>query len=96
LIERRRRALDRLKVPDEVCKGLDRLAAYEYRPPALDDEIAAGKALRLIDVEVLGHILEQSTSDLEQLHREIAKGAEADPPKAGLSRRKKTGLPAGK
>jgi hypothetical protein len=35
--------LDRLKVPDEVCKGLDRLAAYEYRPPALDDEIAAGK-----------------------------------------------------
>jgi hypothetical protein len=34
--------LDRLKVPDEVCKGLDRLAAYEYRPPALDDEMAVG------------------------------------------------------
>jgi hypothetical protein len=56
--------LDRLKVPDEVCKGLDRLAAYEYRPPALDDEMAAGTAPKLIDVESLGHFFEQSISDL--------------------------------
>jgi hypothetical protein len=60
-------------VPDEVCKGLDRLAAYEYRQPALDDEIAAGTAPKLIDVEILGHIFEQSIGDLEQLHQEIAK-----------------------
>jgi hypothetical protein len=60
--------LDRRKVPDEVCKGLDRLAAYEYRPPALDDEIAAGKAPKFIDVEILGHIFEQSISDLEHVH----------------------------
>jgi hypothetical protein len=33
---------DRRKVPDEVCKGLDRLAGYEYRLAVLDDEIAAG------------------------------------------------------
>jgi hypothetical protein len=66
--------LDKLKVPDEVCKGLDRLAAYEYRPPALDDEIAAGTAPKLIDVEILGHIFEQSISELEQLHQETAKG----------------------
>jgi hypothetical protein len=57
--------LDKLKVPDEVCKGLDRPAAYEYRPPALDDEIAAGTAPKFIDVEILGHIFEQSISDLE-------------------------------
>jgi hypothetical protein len=75
-------------VPDEVCKGLDRLAAYEYRPPALDDEIAAGTAPQLLDVEILGHIFEQSISDLEQVHQEIAKGSEpeAEPAKAGPSR----------
>jgi hypothetical protein len=61
-------------VPDEVCKGLDRLAAYEYRPPALDDEVAAGTAPKLIDAEILGHIFEQSIGDLEQLRQEIAKG----------------------
>jgi hypothetical protein len=60
-------------VPDQVCKGLDRLAAQEYRPPALDDEIAAGTAPKLIDVEILGHIFKQSIDDLEQLHQEIAK-----------------------
>jgi hypothetical protein len=85
--------LDKLKVPDEVCKGLDRLAAYEYRPPALDDEIAAGTAPQLIEVEIVRHIFEQSISDLEQLHQEIAKGGEADAElaKAGPSRRKKEG-----
>jgi plasmid stabilization system protein ParE len=39
-------------------------------------------------VEILGHIFEQSISDLEQLHQEIAQGAEAaaEPAKAGPSR----------
>ena len=76
-------------MPGEVCKGLDRLAAYEYRPPALDDEMAAGTAPKLIDVEILGHIFEQSISDLEQLHLEIAKGGEpeAAPKKGPVSRR---------
>jgi hypothetical protein len=68
-------------VPDEVCKGLDWLAPYEYRPPALDDEIAARTASKLIDVEILGHIFEQSISDLEQLNQ-----PEAVPAKAGPSR----------
>jgi hypothetical protein len=40
-------------------------------------------------VEILGHIFEQSISDLEQLHQEIAKGAEGKAAKAGPSRRKK-------
>jgi hypothetical protein len=83
--------LDRLMVPDAVCKGLDRLAAYEYRPPVLDDEIAAGAAPKFIDVEILGHIFEQSISDLEQLHQEIARGPAAEPAKAGPSRRKQEG-----
>ena len=74
-----------------MCKGLDRLAAYEYRPPVLEDEIAADTAPKFIDVEILGHIFEQSITDLEQLHQEIAGGPAAEPAKAAPSRRKKEG-----
>jgi hypothetical protein len=42
-------------------------------------------------VEILGNIFEQSISDLEQLHLEIAKGGEPEPAKAGPSRWKKEG-----
>lgn len=50
--------LDRLQVPDEVCQGLNRLAAYEYRAPTpADGEPSAAGAAKLIDVEILGHIL---------------------------------------
>jgi hypothetical protein len=71
----------------EVCKGLDWLAPYEYRQPALDDEIAAGTAPKLIEVEIVRHIFEQSISDLEQLHQEIANGeGEGGAVKTGLSR----------
>jgi hypothetical protein len=44
-------------------------------------------------VEILGHIFEQSKSDLEQLHQEIAKRAEAEPAKAGPFREMVTELP---
>jgi hypothetical protein len=37
----------------------------------------------------LGHIFEQSISDLKQLHLVIATGPEATPAKAGLARRRK-------
>jgi hypothetical protein len=79
--------LDKLKVPDEVRKGLDRLAAYEYRPPALDDEIAAGTAPKLIDVEILGHMFEQSIGDLEQLHQEIPKARAGEGGPVGAEKR---------
>jgi hypothetical protein len=69
--------LERLRVPDEVCKGFDRLAAYYYGLPTAAEEAQDGKA-RLIDVEILGHIFEQSITDLEQLRHAITDGAPAD------------------
>jgi len=64
--------IDRLKVPDAVCQGFDRLAAYEYRPPAPADDEGGDEPARLVDVEILGHIFEQSISDLEELHQELS------------------------
>jgi hypothetical protein len=83
--------LERLKVPDEVCRGFDRLAAYDYRAPtAADDQAPEGSAKR-IDVEILGHIFEQSITDLERLHNEIAGGPAAGGAEAAPSRRKREG-----
>ncbi len=77
--------IDRLKVPDAVCRGFDRLAAYEYGQRT-DDENA-----KHIDVEILGHIFEQSISDLEQLQRAVTENPDATPAKEGPSKRKKEG-----
>jgi integrase len=79
--------LEKLRVPDVVCKGFDKLAAYEYGKDA-DNPNA-----KMIDVEILGHIFEQSISDLEELHQQITApaAAEAEPAKAGPSKRKKEG-----
>ena len=67
--------VDALVVPDEVCAGFKKLAEYEY-----GDDPQKGKA---IDVEILGHIFEQSITDLETLHREIAGRATAPPAERG-------------
>ena len=74
--------LDALVVPDEVCKGFKALADYEYDPAGRSD----GK---LVDVEILGHVFEQSITDLEELQRELTPGATAEP--AGPSKRKREG-----
>jgi hypothetical protein len=71
-------AVDSLTVPDDVCAGFKRLADYEYGP-------TAGPDRKVIDVEILGHIFEQSISDLEEMQRELA----AAP--AGPSKRKREG-----
>ena len=83
--------LDTLRVPDEVCAYFKVLGDYDYRPPAqvaADQEPGEGQ---LIDVDILGHIFEQSITDLEQLQNELEGKAEP----AGLdkhrSRRKKEG-----
>ncbi|WP_439623986.1 Eco57I restriction-modification methylase domain-containing protein [Gemmata sp.] len=77
--------VDGLTVPDPVCEGFKKLADYEYGHDATD-------AAKLIDVEILGHIFEQSISDLEEMHREIASPATAAAPAdAGPSKRKKEG-----
>ena len=60
--------LDRLDVPDEVCRYFRDLADYEYRPP---HEADAGDDGKLVDVDILGHIFEQSITDLERLQHEL-------------------------
>ncbi len=77
--------LDHLSVPDVVCKGFDKLATYEYGKDA-DNPHA-----KMIDVEILGHIFEQSISDLEELHQQIAAPPVTEPAKAAPSKRKKEG-----
>ncbi len=66
--------LERLTVPDAVCEGFKKLAEYEYgNDPDAD--------ARLIDVEILGHIFEQSISDLEEMQERIAGHIAAAKPK---------------
>lgn len=58
--------LESLKVSDEVCGYFRDLGEYDYRPAH-----AASGDNRVIDVEILGHIFEQSISDLERLQNEV-------------------------
>jgi hypothetical protein len=62
--------LDTLLVPDDICDRFKQLAEYHYGN-------AADGVGKLIDVEILGHVFEQSISDLEELHRAVAGGAVA-------------------
>lgn len=64
--------LDRLDVPDELFVHFQRLGEYGYRAPA--DLGAEAPRERQVDVEILGHIFEQSITDLEALERELAAG----------------------
>ena len=59
--------LDALNVPDEVCGVFRDLAEYDYRPASG----ALGEAETPIDVEILGHIFEQSINDLERLRETL-------------------------
>ena len=73
--------LDSLIVPDALCKHFEDLAKWQFNPESEREG-------RLVDVEILGHIFEQSIADLEEMHRAM----EADPPdKVGPSKRKKEG-----
>ncbi len=83
--------LERLNVPDDVCKGLEKLASYDYRSPAAEDDDAPVGPARLIDVEILGHIFEQSITDLEQLRQTITGAAIAVEAKPTPSKRKREG-----
>ncbi len=67
--------LDALTVPNAVCDGFRKLAEYEY---------GGGKravAGRLIDVDILGHVFEQSIGDLEEMQKKAAGGSAAKPKK---------------
>ncbi|MCB2153319.1 N-6 DNA methylase [bacterium] len=88
--------LDELTVPDEVCGVFKRLADYDFR--AL--EVAEQESLddlqqieSIVDVEILGHIFEQSITDLERLRLELEQEGTIAPPSAkkAKSRRKREG-----
>jgi hypothetical protein len=78
--------LDALNVPDAVCRCFQELASYDYRPARDAPETEA----RLVDVEILGHIFEQSIDDLERLHHHL-EGREAPEAREEVSRRRKQG-----
>jgi hypothetical protein len=68
-------ALDALQVPDEVCAHFKDLGDYDYRPAR---EVAEGdedtEVRSVIDVDILGHIFEQSITDLERLRMSLGAG----------------------
>ncbi len=78
--------LDGLKVADEVCAYFRELGDFDYRSPHQAAAYAPESGNNsLIDVDILGHIFEQSITDLEKLRNEIelpspviAKGAAAE------------------
>ncbi|MCI0642626.1 MAG: hypothetical protein L0Y70_26400 [Gemmataceae bacterium] len=83
--------LDSLRVPDDVCRQFHDLAGYDYRPAhevAADD---AAPGTNMVDVEILGHIFEQSITDLEKLRSELDGLAEPVDPEKHKARRKKEG-----
>lgn len=84
--------LDGLAVSDDVCRYFRDLAEFDYRPAqevARDTE--AIKSAKVIDVDILGHIFEQSITDLEQLKNELDGLIERLGPERHKTRRKKEG-----
>jgi hypothetical protein len=66
-------ALDALQVPDEVCAHFKDLGDYDYRPAREVADADEGTAVRsVIDVDILGHIFEQSITDLERLRQNLS------------------------
>ena len=66
--------LDQLRVSDAVCSFFRDLGSYDYRPPSQAAFGAGSPGAPGIDVEILGHIFEQSISDLEKLRNEVDSG----------------------
>jgi hypothetical protein len=60
-------------VPNEVCAHFKDLGYYDYRPAREVADAAEGTAVRsVIDVDILGHIFEQSITDLERLRESLS------------------------
>ncbi len=83
---------DGFNVPDEVCSYFRNLGEYDYRPAneiALYEE--SETAGLMVDVDILGHIFEQSITDLERLRDEMDGQIEPVDTKKTKSRRKTEG-----
>lgn len=78
--------LDALDVSDEVCGYFKELGDYDYKPA----HEASGET-KVVDVDILGHIFEQSITDLERLRNEVEGLASPVAVEAHKSRRKKEG-----
>ncbi|HRQ79581.1 MAG TPA: Eco57I restriction-modification methylase domain-containing protein [Azospirillaceae bacterium] len=67
--------LDALTLPDAACENFRRLAAYNFRPAMAAMEAGgAAAAAPVVDVDILGHIFEQSIDDLDRLRGELVSG----------------------
>ncbi len=82
-------SLDHLQVSDDVCAYFRDLGGYDYRPPHQAAIETGGD--RIIDVDILGHIFEQSITDLERLRNELDGLVEPVGPDKHKTRRKKEG-----
>ncbi|MGO9199693.1 MAG: Eco57I restriction-modification methylase domain-containing protein [Limisphaerales bacterium] len=84
--------LDALQVPDEVCAHFKDLGDYDYRPAReVADEDESTEVRSVIDVDILGHIFEQSITDLERLRRRLEAGGVPAEDGQPESRRKQEG-----
>jgi type I restriction-modification system DNA methylase subunit len=88
--------LDNLLVPDAVCNHFKELGEYSYRPPLAADDLyednpASKDDIRIVDVDILGHIFEQSITDLEQIRNELDGLIEPQGKEKHQTRRKKEG-----
>ncbi|MDX2177722.1 MAG: DNA methyltransferase [Candidatus Sumerlaeia bacterium] len=89
--------IDALAVPDMACSAFPELARYDFRELDTGGEEALAFETNgregVIDVEILGHIFEQSITDLERLRLEIEETGRLEPPdpKRAKAKRKKEG-----
>jgi hypothetical protein len=83
--------LDELIVSDDVCRNFRDLGTYDYRPASEAIHGDVGESGSLIDVDILGHIFEQSITDLERIRNELDGLAEPVGTEKHKTRRKKEG-----
>lgn len=85
-------SLDVLQIPDEVCARFRDLGDYDYRSGRdLVNTDAAVETRSLIDVDILGHIFEQSITDLERLRQNLEGDGLPVDEAVAKARRKKEG-----
>ncbi len=71
-------ALEALQVPDNVCAYFKDLGDYDYRPAREVADADENTEVRsVIDVDILGHIFEQSITDLERLRLSLTRASPA-------------------
>ena len=81
-----------LAVPDDVCTHFRDLCDYDYRPAReVADEDEETEVRSVIDVDILGHIFEQSITDLERLRHSLESGGVPVDDAQAKTRRKKEG-----